>query len=45
MAAAVLQGVIVTTIDGDIWVDLPERHCIRLIERFLPGRKRWKGLK
>lgn len=31
MAAAILQGVIETTIDTDIWVDLPERQYIRLM--------------
>jgi len=29
MSAAILQGVIVSTIETDIWVDLPERHYIR----------------
>ncbi len=31
MSAAVLQGVIVSTIDTDIWVDLPERQYVRLM--------------
>jgi hypothetical protein len=31
MSAAILQGVIVSTLDTDIWVDLPERHYIRLM--------------
>src|SRR5438034_8037221 len=31
MSAAILQGVIVTTLDTDIWVDLPERQYIRLM--------------
>jgi hypothetical protein len=31
MAAAILQGVIETTIDTDIWVDLPERQYVRLM--------------
>jgi hypothetical protein len=31
MTAAVLQGVSTTTFDTDIWVDLPERQCIRLM--------------
>ncbi len=31
MSAAILQGVIETTIDTDIWVDLPERQYIRLM--------------
>ncbi len=30
MSAAVLQGVMMTTLDTDIWVDLPERQYIRL---------------
>ena len=35
MGAAILQGVIVTTIDTDIWVDLPERQYIRLMNLVL----------
>src|SRR5437867_12517188 len=31
MSAAILQGVIVTTLDTDIWVDLPERQYVRLM--------------
>jgi hypothetical protein len=31
MGAAILQGVIVTTIDTDLWVDLPERQYVRLM--------------
>ena len=31
MMAVTLQGVIMTTIDTDIWVDLPERQYIRLM--------------
>lgn len=31
MAAAILQGVPVTTTDTDIWVDLPERQYVRLL--------------
>src|SRR2546421_4843115 len=31
MSAAILQGVIVTTIDTDIWVDLHERQYVRLM--------------
>jgi len=31
MAAAILQGVPATTLDTDIWVDVPERHYMRLI--------------
>lgn len=30
MSAAILQGVPATTIDTDIWVDLPERQYFRL---------------
>src|SRR6266496_5283373 len=35
MSAAILQGVIVTTIDTDIWVDLPERQYVRLLNLVL----------
>ncbi len=35
MGAAILQGVIVTTIDTDIWVDLPERQYVRLMNLVL----------
>src|SRR6266404_1850363 len=35
MSAAILQGVIVTTLDTDIWVDLPERQYIRLMNLVL----------
>src|SRR5882724_2341431 len=35
MSAAILQGVIVTTIDTDIWVDLPERQYIKLMNLVL----------
>ncbi|MEI6076481.1 MAG: hypothetical protein WCS94_12945 [Verrucomicrobiota bacterium] len=35
MSAAILQGVIVTTIDVDIWVDLPERQYVRLMDLVL----------
>jgi len=31
MSAAILQGVILTTLDIDIWVDLPERQYSRLM--------------
>jgi hypothetical protein len=31
MSAAILQGVIVTTLDVDMWVDLPERQYVRLL--------------
>lgn len=30
MSAAILQGVPATTIDTDIWVEIPERHFVRL---------------
>jgi hypothetical protein len=30
MSAAVVQGVMGTTLDVDIWVDLPSRQCMRL---------------
>lgn len=30
MSAAILQGVPATTIDTDIWVELPERQFVRL---------------
>ena len=32
MAAAILQGVPATTLDTDIWVDVPERHYLRFID-------------
>ena len=31
MTAAVMQGVMLTTLDTDIWVDLPSRQYIRLM--------------
>ncbi len=31
MGAAILQGVPATTLDTDIWVDVPERQYLRLI--------------
>jgi len=31
MSAAILQGVPATTLDTDIWVDVPERQSMRLI--------------
>jgi hypothetical protein len=31
MSAAILQGVPATTTDTDIWVDLPERQYVRLL--------------
>src|SRR5229473_6509074 len=31
MAAAILQGVVMTTLDTDIWVELAERQYIRLL--------------
>ncbi len=35
MSAAILQGVIVSTLDTDIWVDLPERQYVRLMNLIL----------
>jgi hypothetical protein len=35
MSAALLQGILVTTFDTDIWVDLPERQYIRLMDLVL----------
>ena len=35
MSAAILQGVIVTTLDVDLWVDLPQRQYIRLMNLVL----------
>jgi len=35
MSAAILQGVMVTTLDTDIWVDLPERQYVRLMNLVL----------
>src|SRR5262245_52550065 len=35
MSAAIVQGVIVTTLDTDIWVDLPERQYARLMNLVL----------
>jgi hypothetical protein len=35
MSAAILQGVMVTTLDVDIWVDLPERQYVRLMKLVL----------
>jgi hypothetical protein len=31
MSAAILQGVPATTLDTDLWIDLPERHYIRIL--------------
>ncbi len=31
MSAAILQGVPATTLDTDLWIDLPERQYIRLL--------------
>lgn len=31
MSAAIIQGVPATTLDTDLWVDLPQRHYIRLL--------------
>ncbi len=32
MSAAILQGTPATTLDTDIWVDLPERQYVRLLD-------------
>jgi len=42
MSAAIIQGVPVTTLDTDIWVDLPERQYIRLLN--LVNRQGGAGL-
>ena len=31
MSGAILQGVPMTTLDTDLWIDLPERRYIRLL--------------
>ncbi len=31
MSAALLQGVPGTTLDADIWIDLPERHYVKVL--------------
>ncbi len=31
MTAAILQGVPATTLDADLWIDLPERQYIRVL--------------
>jgi hypothetical protein len=31
MSAAILQGIPATTLDTDLWIDLPERHYIRIL--------------
>jgi hypothetical protein len=31
MSAAILQGTPATTLDTDIWVNLPSRHCMRVL--------------
>jgi hypothetical protein len=31
MSGAILQGVPTTTLDTDIWIDLPARQCIRVL--------------
>jgi len=38
MSAAILQGVPVTTLDTDIWVELPERQFVRLTALILRFR-------
>jgi len=35
MSAAILQGVPATTLDTDIWVELPVRRFVRLTEIIL----------
>jgi hypothetical protein len=32
MSAAILQGVPATTLDTDLWIDLPTRSCLRVLE-------------
>jgi hypothetical protein len=32
MSAALLQGVPVTTLDADLWIDLPERSYVRVLD-------------
>lgn len=32
MTAAILQGAPATTLDTDIWIDLPERQYVRVLE-------------
>lgn len=32
MSAALLQGVPVTTLDADLWINLPERRYVRVLE-------------
>ncbi len=32
MTAALLQGVPVTTLDADLWINLPERRYVRVLE-------------
>ena len=32
MSSAILQGVPATTFDTDLWIGLPERQCMRLID-------------
>ncbi len=32
MSAAILQGVPATTIDTDLWIDLPERQYVKLLD-------------
>jgi hypothetical protein len=49
MSAAILQGVPATTTDTDIWVDLPERQYVRLLDLVIkqggtPMARRMYGL-
>lgn len=32
MSAALLQGVPATTLDADLWIDLPERRYVRVLD-------------
>jgi len=32
MTAAILQGVPATTLDTDIWLELPERRCVKALD-------------
>jgi hypothetical protein len=42
MTAALLQGVPVTTLDADLWINLPERRYVGVLDicKKLPGRDR-----
>jgi hypothetical protein len=32
MSAAILQGAPATTLDTDLWIDLPERQYVRVLK-------------